>query len=282
VTAEGTDAVRTDPREPEALGAYGPAALGRAGPSGADDAPRWTLREAGIALAATLVGQAMAVLGTALTLRADGLPDRLAFFGVVLLAYVLPAVTLFVLARQKRGSAWRALGFRPVKLGFVLGGVAVAFFVYLAASAAYVIAVIALGDAGLDVSGLSEERVGLTRMIEYFSEGGAIPLLLTAFVLVVVAPVVEESVFRGVVQPALAIRFGAAAGVVVSGLLFAAIHFDGWGFVQLAVLGVLLGALALLGRSIWPSIALHALVNTQALLLVFALGSLDELSGPLG
>ena len=48
------------------------------------------------------------------------------------------------------------------------------------------------------------------------------------------------------------------------------------------MLGVLLGVLARLGRSIWPSIALHALVNTQALLLVFALGSLEEWAGPLG
>jgi hypothetical protein len=244
--------------------------------------PRWTLGEGGLALVATLVGQSVAALGSALTLQADGMPDRLAFFGLVLLGYALPAATLIVLARRKPGNAWRALGFRPVKVSFAIWGVVAAWLIYFGSSMFYILAITAVGELGVDVSGLSEQRTGLTRMIDYFSEGGAVPLLLTGLVLVVIAPVVEEAVFRGVIQPAVTRRFNVVVGVLVSGLLFAAIHFDAWGLIQLAILGILLGVLARLGKSIWPSIALHALVNTQALLLVFAVGSLDELTGPLG
>jgi hypothetical protein len=253
---------------------------GPTAPQEPDDAPgdapaHWTLAEAALALAATLVGQSVAAIGAALTLRADGMPDRLAFFGIVLIGYALPAVTLVVLARRKPGSMWSALGFRPVKPSFVVSGVLVAWLIYLGASTFYVLAITALGQLGLDVS-------SFTRMIDYFSEGGVVPLLLTGVALVVIAPVVEEAVFRGVIQPALSRRFDIAVGVLVAGLLFAAIHFDAWGLIQLAILGILLGVLARLGKSIWPSVALHALVNAQALLLVFALGSLEEWAGPLG
>jgi membrane protease YdiL (CAAX protease family) len=90
------------------------------------------------------------------------------------------------------------------------------------------------------------------------------------FLACVAAPVAEELVFRGLLYPALKTRWGRPAAVVLSSVLFGAIHLHWASFLSLAVLGAVLAlvfdATGRLGRAI----ALHAVFNTVtcALLLV--------------
>lgn len=55
--------------------------------------------------------------------------------------------------------------------------------------------------------------------------GGTV-LLLVIVIAVVLAPITEEIVFRGIFFRALADRLGAATGVIVSATIFAAIHIE--------------------------------------------------------
>lgn len=53
-----------------------------------------------------------------------------------------------------------------------------------------------------------------------------IALGLLALTAVVLAPLFEETIFRGALLPVLAVRFGPLAGVLLSGLLFAMAHIS--------------------------------------------------------
>jgi uncharacterized protein len=90
------------------------------------------------------------------------------------------------------------------------------------------------------------------------------------------APVCEEFLFRGLVQPGLALRVSSPRAVVVTAFLFAAMHFDPVGLLARFELGVIFGLLAWRGGSIWPAIGAHAANNVTSVALFFALGGADD------
>jgi membrane protease YdiL (CAAX protease family) len=82
-----------------------------------------------------------------------------------------------------------------------------------------------------------------------------------------VPAVCEELLCRGALTFALRRRAPAAAAVLVSALLFAALHGSPYRFVPTFLLGVLFGAIALRAGSIVPTILAHA-VNNAAVVLI--------------
>ena len=99
------------------------------------------------------------------------------------------------------------------------------------------------------------------------------PLRRASFVVfaVVVAPIAEEALFRGILLPLLVRRFGAAIGLGLVALGFAALHGDAGSFPGLAVLSVALSlAYARTGTILVP-MAMHALFNAANLALILAL-----------
>jgi membrane protease YdiL (CAAX protease family) len=89
----------------------------------------------------------------------------------------------------------------------------------------------------------------------------ALAITLTALIAVVLAPLVEEMLFRGLLFGALAPRTGVPIGAIVAALLFGAAHLDVVLFPTLAALG-LISALAYAVRgNLWTSVILHALNN---------------------
>ncbi len=67
-----------------------------------------------------------------------------------------------------------------------------------------------------------------------------VSMLLFAVLGVVVAPLVEETIFRGFLYPIIARRAGIAAGIVITGILFGSLHavqlWGGWGQIALLML----------------------------------------------
>jgi len=103
---------------------------------------------------------------------------------------------------------------------------------------------------------------------------GSDPFALACFALtaIVLAPLFEETLFRGVLLPALGRRFGAAVAVVLSAALFAAAHLSLTELVPLFLLGCGLGLLRLRSGRLAASVLMHALWNgiTFANLLLLA------------
>ena len=97
-------------------------------------------------------------------------------------------------------------------------------------------------------------------------------LLLFSITAMVLAPLFEETLFRGVLLPVLGQRYGGVWGVVISALVFGIAHLSLGELPALFVLGLGLGWLRLQSGRLGPSVLMHGLWNglTFANLLLLA------------
>lgn len=96
-------------------------------------------------------------------------------------------------------------------------------------------------------------------------------LVLTVAVAVVLAPLLEEALFRGVILHGLARRRGPRSATLWTAAFFAFFHFyNPWQIVPTFFLGLLLAWVVLTTRSLWASILLHSAFNGLSLA-VFAI-----------
>ena len=90
---------------------------------------------------------------------------------------------------------------------------------------------------------------------------------LTIWLLLAVLPAVfEELAFRGFILSGLLRRHPPAGAVLISAILFGAVHLNPYQFPYAVVLGVVLGMLALASRSIVPGMLFHLANNTLGIL----------------
>jgi membrane protease YdiL (CAAX protease family) len=76
-----------------------------------------------------------------------------------------------------------------------------------------------------------------------------------------VAPIVEETVFRGLLFGALASRLGILASALITALVFGAVHGDPVLFPTIAALGLITALAYAATANLWVPITLHALNN---------------------
>jgi membrane protease YdiL (CAAX protease family) len=95
-------------------------------------------------------------------------------------------------------------------------------------------------------------------------------LLLAVIGLVVLPPLVEETVFRGVLLERLAVKWRVGVAIVISSVAFGLLHADPVGA---GMFGVMTCLLYLRSSSLWPGILLH-LANNGLILVI------TRLSGP--
>ena len=99
------------------------------------------------------------------------------------------------------------------------------------------------------------------------------PWVQAAFIgfAVLVAPVAEEILFRGLLLPILVRRVGAMGGLVLVALVFAGIHADAGTFLALAVFSVALSLAYARTGVLWVPVLMHALFNGTNLALLLVL-----------
>jgi membrane protease YdiL (CAAX protease family) len=93
--------------------------------------------------------------------------------------------------------------------------------------------------------------------------------ILTA---ILVAPVYEEMMFRGVIFPYLVKRAGLVPGVVLVSVLFALMHFHLPSFVPLLLLSGVLSLSYWRTGSLWTSIGIHMIFNAVTILVLNVAG----------
>jgi len=154
---------------------------------------------------------------------------------------------------------WRALGWGPLETGgrprgyvyarYVLGGFLFSVLIQLASGAVGT-------KVKLPIENLFQDRPT------------AILLMLMA---VTIAPLFEETVFRGYIYPVMARSLGVGTSIVVTGTLFGMLHapqlWGGWGQIALLiVVGIFFTYVRAKTRTVVASYLLHVGYNTLPLL----------------
>lgn len=98
-------------------------------------------------------------------------------------------------------------------------------------------------------------------LFERMTSGGLISVLMTCLV----APVVEEMLFRGVILRSFLRQYPRGPAILGTALLFGLTHLNVYQGVAAFITGTLMGWLYERTRSLWPSILLHASYNTAVM-----------------
>jgi len=85
------------------------------------------------------------------------------------------------------------------------------------------------------------------------------------FALVLVAPLTEELLFRGLILRGLLRRGSVTSAIVLSALLFGLMHLNPWQSITTTMMGLLLGWWTVRTGSLQPALAAHALNNSSVL-----------------
>ena len=170
---------------------------------------------------------------------------QIVFYGWVYLA-------LFLVIYLRHGiSVLRALQWRPSRFNLTLafgGGIA--------------LAIIVSGIAALmHTPEVKSPLAGLT--------DSPLTLVLVSVLAITLAPFFEELIFRGFLQPLLSRTFGAAAGILLTAILFGGLHAPEYSYtwqyaVAITIVGAVLGWVRHVSGSLIPSTVVHGAFNTVA------------------
>lgn len=221
----------------------------------ADGSVRWGLGDCVVGWLLAQVGATLAAAVVVAVTDADY--DDLSI-GAVALAQTGLWVGMFgvplVATRLKGNGLVRDLGlqFKPGDLVYLFLGVACQYALVLV-----YLPLFWLTD--VDADDLSAPARDLTDRAQ-----GGVGVALLILVVGVGAPIFEEIFYRGLVQRSFIRRLGTWPGVVVTALVFGAVHFQLLQFASLALFGLVLGVLALRSGRLGPSIAAHMGFNIVA------------------
>jgi len=225
----------------------------------------WAMGEAAVVAAAFMavvpLVLALALVGLSLVVPAVGQFTKQLADGAVGPSFVMDlaisagafGVVWAYLRRYKVG--WQVVGWRrPVNLWKTL--------VYLVALLIGFVVVSALLLAGLGmlVHGFNPNQA----QTNDFTTGAAQHLSISIIALVLVPPVLEETVFRGFIFPAIAKRTGLVWGAVISSVIFGLAHWQANISVYTFVLGLVLCFMYVKLKSTVPGMVLHMLNNLLA------------------
>lgn len=110
-------------------------------------------------------------------------------------------------------------------------------------------------------------------------------LLVNLLMIGVLAAVGEELIFRGLLQQLLTrVVKNVHLAIIITAILFSAFHFQFFSFLPRFVLGIILGYLMFLGRSIWFPIIAHFVNNTMGVVYYYfnSRGSADDMLEEIG
>ena len=99
---------------------------------------------------------------------------------------------------------------------------------------------------------------------------GVFGYILLIIAIAIIAPIGEELLFRGFLQQFLEQHWkDITRAILITSLFFSIIHMNPYWFIQIYILGIMLGFLSWKTNSIFPPLILHALNNGTALLFSF-------------
>jgi hypothetical protein len=112
--------------------------------------------------------------------------------------------------------------------------------------------------------------------LKFLSATSFSDLLINLVVLVMIPALGEELLFRGLIQNYLKNSLkNVHVAIVITAIIFSSIHLQFYGFFPRFILGVALGYLAFLGRSLWLPILAHFINNALVVINYWGLNHFD-------
>ncbi len=155
-----------------------------------------------------------------------------------------------------------------VRDAFALGPIRAVEALWIPATVAGVWLVFMMYGIVTRAVGWGAPEAAASDLVEVFGPG-ATGLAVAVLLVVVVGPVVEEALFRGILLDSVAPFAGRAVAVIVSAVVFAGFHFLVWRLFPLIVLGIALGWIRTATGSLWSAILVHSMYNGVAVAAAF-------------
>lgn len=186
--------------------------------------------------------------------------DLLYRWDVAVLGVVQYAIIFGIVLAVSRGVDRAVVGFVrprswPRALGLVAGG--------------WVVTMIGAALLGLVLDAGDEQGL----VPDEWDGSRAAPFVANFLLVALVAPFVEETTYRGIGYAGVRERFGVAAAVVATAVLFGLAHGLLLAFPVLAGFGLVLGLVRERTGSLYPAVLLHGVFNGIVLLSAVTLGS---------
>lgn len=187
------------------------------------------------------------------TLEQLGFTPFLADYIGAVAIHLLQLGIVWVVIFSKHKLSWRDFGFRPLTKKSTVQ-------LIIWSMIGFVLNAAALSVTALIWSGESSKADTIE------SSGFLLSLLMVA----VIAPIVEEVVFRGVIYKYFRVKFGFLVGIILNGILFGLDHAPSWELVfNAAVMGAFFAYVYERSGTLWTPIIIHGLTNAAVTILFF-------------
>jgi uncharacterized protein len=230
---------------------------------------------AGFVLISLFVGLALAMSGANFHRIQESPTDinRLSILIQVLVDLGLLAYLAAQMRLRFHSPFWHTIGWRKIYASRISPG---AYYLGLVLSGFLLSIIVLLGSAlfppkkNLPIQSLFQDRYAT---------------LLFMLLAVLLAPLVEETIFRGYIYPVIARSFGKVWGILATGALFGLLHasqlWGGWSQIALLVfVGIVLTLARAVSRSVMASFVIHTSYNSlQVIGLLIATHGLRHLPG---
>lgn len=206
------------------------------------------------------------------------LPETFALelMAIEMLVFLVSAVVATRLRLGPRTS--HLLGIRSLEMSHVLMIAAVSIPISLMCGGFHQFTLSIWNEFFAHLPGMSFfEHLNVNESIKPLGRTAPLGLL---FLVVAVAPAIgEEVIFRGIIGRGLVARHGILAGVIMTSVLFAAVHIHPAHVVALLPLAFFIHLVYLVTRSILAPMLLHLLNNSLAVVLLKATATVPALEG---
>lgn len=210
------------------------------------------------------------------------LPENISFSRLlqVFTSFLMMGVPALVLSKITGGDAIKDLGFNDQinikQVGIVVLMVVTGFF--LSGALSELNRMIPLSAKATELFERFEDRYNQTVMaignMKTVSD-----FIVSLIVMALVPSIFEEMLFRGSLQQVMvSLTRNPVTGILLTSLLFSAIHISFYGFLPRLFLGLMLGYIFYESKNLWLSVIAHFINNAYTLVVMFSLSRQGKLS----
>lgn len=210
------------------------------------------------------------------------LPENISFSRLlqVFTSFLMMGVPALVLSKITGGDAIKDLGFNDQinikQVGIVVLMVVTGFF--LSGALSELNRMIPLSAKATELFERFEDRYNQTVMaignMKTVSD-----FIVSLIVMALVPSIFEEMLFRGSLQQVIvSLTRNPVTGILLTSLLFSAIHISFYGFLPRLFLGLMLGYIFYESKNLWLSVIAHFINNAYTLVVMFSLSRQGKLS----